>query len=142
MDAPPSESPSALALEGVGLPSAAAAQLVAAAGGALDPDQIERACRVLVEVAGVPVSSLRHVLIRAPEILAVPAASLEQQYDVLLEAWLDERQLRAAVRAHPAILTHAFTANLKRCLATLEEMGFTKVAALAWGLPVHRKLHF
>lgn len=127
----------------VGLPPSAAdtvlhqAQLTSTATSALDASAVEEVCLTLVDVAGVPVASLHHVLAQAPELLAMGRTQLSERYRALQQAWLDERQLNAAICAHPAILTAAFSDGIKRCMVTLVDLGFSKrqTAAILLGAP-------
>jgi hypothetical protein len=122
------------ALISVGMEPDAAAQvlLAAGAGGAAPAGAaVALVCRVLTDVARVPVARLREILPQAPELLAAAPEELLARYAALGEAWPAERQLQQAVATYPGVLARDFPANLQRCMATLSELGFSNAQVAA-----------
>jgi mTERF len=119
-------------LSALGLDTAAATALLRKATTPLDAPHLEALCFVLHTVVRIPVAKLPRLLRNADsEFLNLPIEIISANYKAICSAWPTERQLRDAIISYPDILTSSFPGELKRCMTSLRDIGFSTAQTAA-----------
>ena len=92
---------------------------------AITVSHIEDACQSLLQLTNLPVTQLASLLQQAPELLTADPKDVAANYTALAKAW-PLRQLQRAIVSYPRVLLSSFRPALRRCMATLQGMGFSK----------------
>ncbi|KAL4448238.1 hypothetical protein ABPG75_005457 [Micractinium tetrahymenae] len=116
--------PAGGAAAGGAAPAAATDTTPHAASAPVTAGQVDSVCRVLVDVAKVPVGRLREVLLRTPQLLGCSAEELRKQHEVLAPVWRRPRRLAQAILKFPAMLVPEYPAQLGTGLKMLGSLGF------------------
>lgn len=97
----------------------------------VDASRIEHLFQVLTTEIKIPISRVVDVVSAAPELLTLDPASIAANYKTISGAWPTERQLRNSTLAYPAMLNPSFPTDLRRCMTTLQGLGFSNAQTAA-----------
>ena len=108
-----------------------ATTLLTQTGSSVDAVRIQAVCETLLRVTKVPVARLPGVLRQSPQLLSLDPQAISEHYESLSRAWPSQRQLQKIVISYSDVLKPSFAAALRRCMAALQGMGFSKAQTAA-----------
>ena len=97
----------------------------------LNASQIETLFHVLTTDIKLPITQVVTVISAAPELLSLDGGAIASNYETIAQAWPNEKQLRRAALSYPAMLNPSFPSELRRCMTTLQTLGFSNAQTAA-----------